>query len=143
MISFRRTTHILEGSNMERRDFLRSIGIAATGALAGTGASPRPGFALDAAGDPVAGPKPNILFILVDELRFPSVFPAGVNNVGDFLLRFMPNVYSRLWTQGVKFGRHYTAASACTPARGVLITGLYSQQSWLLLTLTNQPGQVA
>jgi arylsulfatase A-like enzyme len=139
MISFRRTTHILEGSNVERRDFLRSIGIAATGALAGTGASPRPGFALNAAGDPVAGPKPNILFILVDELRFPSVFPAGVNNVGDFLLRFMPNVYS-LWQRGVKFGSHYTAATACTPARGVLVTGLYSQQSWVCVTLTNEPG---
>jgi arylsulfatase A-like enzyme len=43
----------------------------------------------------------------------------------------------------VKFGRHYTAASACTPSRGVLITGLYSQQSWLMLTLTNPPGQRA
>ena len=51
----------------------------------------------------------------------------------------MPNVHS-LWQRGVKFGRHYTAASACTPARGVLITGLYSQQSWLMLTLTNDPG---
>ena len=45
--------------------------------------------------------------------------------------------------RGVKFGRHYTAASACTPSRGVLITGLYSQQSWLMLTLTNNPGQRA
>jgi len=125
---------------MDRRDLLKS---AAAGALVGTASPPQPGFARDADPAPVPGPQPNILFILVDELRFPSVFPAGVNNVDDFLRRFMPNVYSRLWTQGVKFGRHYTAASACTPARGVLITGLYSQQSWLLLTLTNQPGQVA
>ena len=115
---------------MKRRDFLKSAGVAAaTGAL--VGASSR-----------VPGPRPNILFILVDELRFPSVFPTGVNNVGEFLQRFMPNVHS-LWTRGVKFGRHYTAASACTPSRGVLITGLYSQQSWLMLTLTNDPGQRA
>jgi arylsulfatase A-like enzyme len=124
---------------MERRDFLKSIGIAATGALAGAGTSPRPSRASDADDEPVAGPKPNILFILVDELRFPSVFPAGVNSVGDFLSRFMPNVYS-LWQQGVKFGSHYTAASACTPARGVLVTGLYSQQTWVCVTLTNEPG---
>src|SRR6188472_3369241 len=81
------------GSGMERRDFLKSMGIAA-GALAGAGASPRPSFALDAADDPVPGPQPNILFILVDELRFPSVFPAGVNSVDEFLSRFMPNVHS-------------------------------------------------
>src|SRR5689334_8679311 len=119
---------------MERREFLKSVGIAATGALTGVNASPRPSFALDAADDPVPGPKPNILFILVDELRFPSVFPAGVNNVDAFLSRFMPNVHS-LWQQGVKFGSHYTAATACSPARGVLISGLYSQQSWLLQTI--------
>ncbi|MEA2743719.1 MAG: hypothetical protein QOG25_2090, partial [Acetobacteraceae bacterium] len=125
---------------MERRKFIKSAGIAATGALAGAIVTPDPGRAQD---DPPADPSgrpPNILFVLVDELRFPSVFPAGVDNVDGFLARFMPNLFS-LWQQGVKFGRHYTAASACTPARGVLITGLYSQQSWLCATLTNQPGQ--
>src|SRR3954451_18902095 len=118
---------------MERRDFLKSVGIAATGALTGLSASSRPSLALDTGNDPVPGPQPNILFVLVDELRFPSVFPQGVNNVGEFLSRFMPNVYS-LWRRGVKFGSHYTAASACTPSRGVLITGLYSQQTWLCVT---------
>jgi arylsulfatase A-like enzyme len=48
----------------------------------------------------------------------------------------MPNVYA-LWQRGVKFGSHYTAAAACSPARGVLISGLYSQQSWLLQTIKN------
>lgn len=127
---------------MDRRDFLKSAGIAAAGTLAGTGSSLRPSFAQDANSDQVPGPQPNILFILVDELRFPSAFPAGVNSVDEFLARFMPNVHS-LWQRGVKFGSHYTAAAACTPARGVLITGLYNQQSWLMLTLTNNPGQVS
>jgi arylsulfatase A-like enzyme len=125
---------------MERRDFLKSAGVAAaTATLAGASS---PSSARGLGPRRVPGPRPNILFILVDELRFPSVFPTGVNNVGEFLQRFMPNVHS-LWTRGVKFGRHYTAASACTPSRGVLITGLYSQQSWLMLTLTNDPGQRA
>jgi len=45
---------------------------------------------------PTTGPtrKPNILFVLVDELRYPSVFPAGVSNAGEFLARFMPNTYA-------------------------------------------------
>lgn len=125
---------------MDRRDFLRSAGgAAASGALAGTGLSARPSFAQAEERDPVPGPQPNILFILVDEMRFPSVFPAGVNNAGEFLARFMPNVHS-LWQRGVKFGSHYTAASACSPSRGVLISGLYSQQSWLLQTIKNGLG---
>jgi hypothetical protein len=33
----------------------------------------------------VQGPKPNILFLLVDELRFPSQFPEGVDDAAGFL----------------------------------------------------------
>ena len=61
---------------------------------------------------------------------------------GDFLQRFMPNLY-QLWQNGVKFAGHYTAACACTPARGTIITGLYSQQSWLVRPITAPPGQPA
>lgn len=81
---------------------------------------------------------PNILFIMVDEMRFPSVFPEGVKSVPEFLAKFMPNLFE-LWERGVKFGNHYTAAVACTPARGVLISGLYSQQSWLTQTIKAAP----
>ena len=124
---------------MDRRDFIKSAGIAAAGgALAGAGLAARPSHAQ--VSDAVPGPQPNILFILVDELRFPSVFPSSVTAtdpnqaVGQFLAQYMPNVYA-LWQSGVKFGSHYTAATACSPARGVLISGLYSQQSWLLQTI--------
>lgn len=82
--------------------------------------------------------KPNILFILVDELRFPSVFPKGIKDANAFIKKFMPNLYT-LWEKGVKFSNYHTAASACTPARGTLITGLYSQQTWLNCTLTSEP----
>ncbi len=115
---------------MDRRDFLKKasaggLGLAMSGPLATT--------------ESEASTKPNILFIMVDQMRFPSVFPAGVNNAGQFLKKFMPNVY-RLWTRGVKFGQHFGATSACSPARGVIISGLYSQQSWLVQTLTAPPG---
>jgi hypothetical protein len=121
---------------MDRRDFLKTAGMAAGGALGTGGLAPRPAAADGTA--PADGPQPNILFILVDEMRFPSVFPQGVKDAGEFLARYMPNVHS-LWRRGVKFSQHFTAASACTPSRGVLVTGLYNQQSWLGLTLTNQP----
>ncbi len=86
----------------------------------------------------VQGAKPNILVIKVDELRFPTVFPPGINSADDFLRQFMPNLY-QLWRNGVKFANHYTAASACTPARGTIISGLYSEQSWLVQTIAAKP----
>ena len=79
--------------------------------------------------------RPNILFIIVDELRYWRVFPEGINNVGKFLHQFMPNTYRRLCVPGVKFAGHYTAGVACTPARGTLITGRYTQQNWELATI--------
>ena len=86
----------------------------------------------------VPGPAPNILFIMVDELRYPTVFPDGISGPGEFLARFMPNVH-KLWKKGVKFGNYHTAANACTPSRGVMISGLYSQQNWLLTTILSTP----
>jgi arylsulfatase A-like enzyme len=120
---------------MDRRTFLVSAGAGAAGSALGV----RSGRAQTGSSNPASGPKPNILFILVDELRYPSVFPSGVSSVDQFLASFMPNVYA-LWQRGVKFGSHYTAATACSPARGVLISGLYSQQSWLLQTIKNGLG---
>ncbi len=73
---------------------------------------------------------PNILFVICDELRFPTVFPAGINSPGQWFEKFMPNVYE-LWKRGVKFTGHYTAANACFPARVCLLTGLYAHQTWL------------
>src|SRR5262249_15638121 len=71
-------------------------------------------------------------------LRFPSVFPNNIQTPDQFLAAYMPNLYT-LWESGVKFGNHNTAANACTPSRGVLITGLYSQQQWLVTTILSTP----
>jgi arylsulfatase A-like enzyme len=118
---------------MKRRDFLKSgTALAAAGLL--------PSFIKPSALTAVPGPQPNILFILVDELRYPTVFPEDmIPDAAHFFMRFMPNLYKRLWTQGVKFSNHHTASNACTPARGVIITGLYSQESWLLTTIVAPP----
>jgi arylsulfatase A-like enzyme len=122
---------------MNRRDFIKSTA-AVTGGGIFTGlrnATAQSGTDSD---DPVSGPQPNILFILVDELRYPTVFPAGIKTVEEFLAKHMKNVYE-LWKQGVKFGNYHTAANACTPSRGVMISGLYSQQSWLITTILSTP----
>jgi len=114
---------------MDRRDFLKQTSLGGVGlALSKSSAS----------ANSLKDAPPNILYVVLDELRFPKVFPAGVKDVGQFLHRFMPNTY-RLWKNGVKFARHFTAGNACTPSRSVLMTGLYTQQTWMLQTLKGTP----
>jgi arylsulfatase A-like enzyme len=120
---------------MDRREFIKrtsAIGAAVATPTLALGASE------SAAGNAAHKGTPNILFILLDEMRYPSVFPGGISSVGEYLRRFMPHTHS-LWKSGVKFSGHYTAASACTPARGTLMTGLYSQQTWVLTTIFDNP----
>lgn len=81
--------------------------------------------------------QPNILFLLVDELRYPMHFPPNVISPGDFMRLYMPHTYELLWTPGVRFNRAFTAASDCTPARGTIVTGLYAQQTFCMTTRAN------
>jgi arylsulfatase A-like enzyme len=117
---------------MERRDFLKKSGaVAAGGLLANLGTLEQ---AASAAGK--TNGQANIIFILVDEMRFPTVFPAGVHTPAEFLRQFMPNVF-HLWQHGVKFEGYYSAGNACSPARATIATGLYPHQQWLLATRTS------
>ena len=116
---------------MDRREFLKRGGaVAAGGVLAQLG-----WFEQAANAASTRGRRPNIVVILVDEMRFPTVFPHGVHSPGEFLRRYMPNLYE-LWRHGVKFERYYSAGNACSPARATLATGLYPHQEWLLATRT-------
>jgi len=85
-------------------------------------------------------PKPNIILITVDQLRFPMHFESlGINNADDFVERYMPNLWNYLWNDGVKFSNYYTAASDCTAARATIHTGLYGYQTYSMLTLITYP----
>lgn len=77
--------------------------------------------------------RPNILFVHVDELRYPMHFPEGIDTAEKFVERYMPNVHRHLWQDGVVFARHYTAAADCSAARGTFVTGLYAQQTNLMI----------
>jgi uncharacterized sulfatase len=122
---------------MHRRKFLSAAAAAAM--VAGTGPLGRRIKAAERRdGGESPGARPNILFILVDELRFPRVFPAGISDAGEFLAKFMPSTHE-LWLSGVKFANHHTAGIACSPARGVIVTGLYTQQSWMVQTILDKP----
>ncbi|MFE3798648.1 sulfatase-like hydrolase/transferase [Nocardia tengchongensis] len=72
--------------------------------------------------------KPNILIVVVDEMRSPQWFPdqATLNSI-------LPNT-ARIRRGAVSFEQHYAAANDCTPARGTMLTGLYAHQTGCLLT---------
>jgi arylsulfatase A-like enzyme len=111
---------------MKRRNFMQQSSLFGGTLLAGT--LPfivrKPPKALG------ADSPPNILIILVDQLRSsPIDFPSQA-----VIDSAMPNVAS-LRSQSVNFTQHYTAANACSPARACLLTGLYSYQTGCLTTI--------
>jgi arylsulfatase A-like enzyme len=71
---------------------------------------------------------PNILTIIVDQLRAPVWLPQAAP-----FPTVMPRL-SRLAEKSVKFERHYTASNDCSPSRGVLLTGLYAHQTGVMVT---------
>jgi arylsulfatase A-like enzyme len=79
---------------------------------------------------PAAGrpERPNILVILVDQLRYPQWFSPVPGGVG------LPPNLQRLSQGAVSFARHYTASNDCTPARSALLTGLYTHQTGCMIT---------
>ena len=127
---------------VDRRTFIKG-GIVAGGLLAGGGAAIA--ALADADGKSASTPKappashvaggvrtstrrPNILVIIVDQLRYPQWFAAQPGG-----LAFTPNL-ERLSRESVSFARHYTASNDCTPARSTLLTGLYTQQTGCMIT---------
>jgi arylsulfatase A-like enzyme len=77
---------------------------------------------------PASTQQPNILVIVVDQLRFPQWFGVGPGGPG------LPPNLRRLSRSAVSFARHYTASNDCTPARATLLTGLYTHQTGCMIT---------
>ncbi len=132
-----------EHRRVDRRTFVKGA-LATGGLLAGAGvgikalADNGSGAAPIAAQAPTpatptvaasgAGRKPNILVILVDQLRYPQWFSAGRLGIG------LPPNLRRLREGAVSFARHYTASNDCTPSRSALLTGLYTHQTGCMIT---------
>ncbi|MGW1770735.1 sulfatase-like hydrolase/transferase [Streptomyces sp. NPDC002104] len=120
-------------SNLSRRAFGGAVGATAAAAAVGLGAAP----AQAASSAPVAeaqhaGPqerefraergrrsrRPNILFILGDDLGWADLSSYGSPNIKT------PNL-DRLARQGVRFTDAYSGSATCSPTRFSLYTGRY------------------
>lgn len=151
------------GGGLNRRDFLTTLGAAAGGVLTAKSVLAKSQFpqyqdsfgnVVPAAGDainvgvfppPISNPapgqamvtpgyaQPNILMIMVDQLRSPRWLPSGGQAAIDELL---PNI-AFLREHSFNFPNYYAAATDCTPSRATLLTGLYSQQTFMFKTQTS------
>jgi arylsulfatase A-like enzyme len=120
-----------------RRTFLKG-GLALGGLLVGAGLAMRAAAGnagsttsserSSAGAAPALQGAPNILVIVVDQLRFPQWLAPPAFSAG-----LPPNLAS-LSSGAVSFGRHYTASNDCTPARSTLLTGLYTHQTGCMIT---------
>ena len=129
-----------QDKRVSRRAFVKG-GVAAGGLLGAGGlgiarladATQDDSSAADAvpsAPPPVApsAARPNILVIVVDQLRYPVWFSPMADGTA------LPPNLRRLREGAVSFAGHYTAANDCTPARSTLLTGLYTHQTGCMIT---------
>lgn len=69
-----------------------------------------------------AGSKPNIVFMLVDDMGYGDLSGYGAPDAKT------PNI-DRLATQGVKFTQFYAMGAECSPSRTAILTGRYPQRA--------------
>jgi len=99
--------------NFSRRNFLKALGFGAT-TLAAHGCA---GITRLTGGN-ASGEKPNIIFILADDLGWAELGCYG-NKFNE-----TPNL-DKLASQGMRFTEAYAAAPVCSPYRAALMTGQY------------------
>jgi arylsulfatase A-like enzyme len=99
---------------MNRRDFLKTIGIGAlTATIPGCRTWPI-----------VKSPRPNIIFILADDLGYGDLGCYGQKEIAT------PNI-DRIAKEGLIFTDHYAGSTVCAPSRCSLMTGLHTGHCWI------------
>lgn len=68
--------------------------------------------------------KPNIIYILADDLGYSEVGCYGQKKIKT------PNI-DQIASQGMKFTQHYAGSAVCAPSRCVLMTGKHTGQSFI------------
>jgi len=79
-----------------------------------------------------AAPKPNIIYILADDLGYGDLGCYGQKTLKT------PNL-DRMAREGMRFTRHYAGSTVCAPSRCVLLTGLHTGHARIR---GNGPGQL-
>ena len=68
--------------------------------------------------------KPNIIFILADDLGYGDIGPFGQKKIRT------PNL-DRMAAEGMRFTQHYAGNAVCAPSRCVFLTGRHPGHAWI------------
>ena len=99
---------------MKRRRFLKTFGLG-TSALLVSGRA-RSAYVTDR--------KPNIIFILADDLGYGDLGCYGQKEIQT------PHV-DKMAEEGLRFTQHYAGSTVCAPSRCVLMTGLHTGHAYI------------
>ena len=100
---------------MNRRNFLKTTGFGSLGAMATANL-----MSVRTSCSPISkGAKPNIIFILADDLGY-----GDLGCYGQEIIR-TPNI-DRLAAEGMRFTDHYAGSTVCAPSRCCLMTGYHT-----------------
>ncbi|HKQ39279.1 MAG TPA: arylsulfatase [Verrucomicrobiae bacterium] len=101
---------------MARFRFLIIYALLFPGALLANAAAPRP---INPLGDKLKPKKPNIIFILADDLGYGDLGCYGQTKIKT------PNI-DRLAAEGMRFTQFYAGSTVCAPSRSALMTGQHT-----------------
>lgn len=81
---------------------------------------------------PGAEPRPNVIFILADDLGWADTTPYGSK------FHETPNL-ARLAARSVRFTNYYAASPLCSPTRSSILTGLYPARTGITAPVCHLP----
>src|SRR5437773_9076049 len=87
-------------------------------------------FPLIAAAQTQAPPRPNVIFILMDDMRWDCMSCAGHPFIKT------PNI-DRIAREGAMFKNYFVTLPLCSPSRATLLTGQYAHKNGVIDNVTD------
>jgi len=122
--------------DVNRRQFLQRMGAGALLGVAGAANRQARASSAPAWTPPPVLKNPNILVVMVDQMRPPMWLPPAPFSMESVL----PNIMGRIQSNSYNFEQFFVAATVCTPSRSCLLTGLYAPQT--AMYVTGDPGTI-
>lgn len=101
---------------VNRRDFLKTTGMAVSAAASSA--------AMPAAAARASADKPNVIFIMADDLGWNELGCYGQEKIRT------PNI-DKMAAEGMRFTQYYAGSAVCAPSRCILLTGKHGGHAYV------------